>query len=94
MRTVSCAVLVVAALACNDTESMSPPHGETEQEGTWLPLDASASFEGKTLAEWGVEWSRWAFLQTTCEPGHRRRVAVGDRFGRLLSSTNRRRKTA
>jgi hypothetical protein len=33
----------------------------------WAPLTANESFEGKTLAEWGVEYQRWKFSPTSCE---------------------------
>jgi len=31
------------------------------------PLDATTSYEGRTLEEWMVEWARWRYSQTSCE---------------------------
>jgi hypothetical protein len=31
------------------------------------PLDATTSYEGRTLEEWVVEWARWRYAQTTCD---------------------------
>jgi hypothetical protein len=33
----------------------------------WSPLAASERYNGKTIEEWAVEWTRWGFAQTECE---------------------------
>jgi len=40
------------------TEAGAPP---------WTPLGATASYEGRTLEEWVIEWARWRYAQTTCD---------------------------
>lgn len=34
---------------------------------SWAPLAADESYEGKSLAEWGVQYSRWSYAQTSCD---------------------------
>ena len=53
-------VTLCMAAACADSEA--PP------EEDWKPLEPVVTeFAGKTLEEWGVEWSRWSYAQTSCD---------------------------
>jgi hypothetical protein len=36
-------------------------------DSDWAPVPANESFAGKSLAEWGVEYTRWRFSSTSCD---------------------------
>jgi hypothetical protein len=54
---------------CGD-QGTTPPGGANpppSAEAKWEPLQASESYAGRTTEEWAIEWSRWAYSQTSCE---------------------------
>lgn len=68
MKLDQCAVFASAMLfACSSEEAPDAAPSEQEIEVTWAPLDANERYEGKSLAEWLVEWKRWTFAQTSCD---------------------------
>jgi hypothetical protein len=66
---------LLALMACSACADRSESEDEAIEiafmDGTiksdWLPLSASELYDGKTLAEWGVEYTRWSYAQTSCD---------------------------